>query len=642
MIDYKTVEHKHEFLAEELMAPNASKCDGVRSNMFAANLVQTVVLEEAEIPKVFTRFENQVGEISSAYKKINRKCRVKDVIYRNKNNFVIIIQYLDNKEIDIITVENAVNITENYGYRVDIEDAKKIKVNDILEKDKLIYKSTFYDEHLNLQYGRNLKTLYYAYEGLTYEDGLVISESASKKLTHNAVSKALISINTNDILVNLYGNNEVYKSFPDIGEDIQNGIICSRRRINYDFLLNNLTTNKLQDIATTDTIFYNKTGKIVDIKIFSNATIETLKKNPFNVQFVKYLEQETNYNKSLVHSIEHYMNSHALSNDIAYAYKRAKDALDPAKKWDLEGSSFDNVIIEFKILESKTANIGSKITNRYGGKGVISMILPDHEMPTTEDGETAEVILNPLSIVNRLNPAALYELELNFIANEILKRIKDNNTLENVENNLDIIIAFYNEFNESQALYFSEKIENMNMNERIKILNEFLEFGLIIHQPPFFDNITWDDFSNLYKKYDVHPVKFKGIEEPLIMGDMYLIKLKHEPFSKFSARSAKQLSIKGLPSKSKDFKEYRSPYSTTPIKLGEQELINLLLGNGGKDVISFLNSHSSNKTDREEIIKKILTSKNIYEIESFEDSDENQLSEILQAYLRNIGLELID
>jgi hypothetical protein len=43
-----------------------------------------------------------------------------------------------------------------------------------------------------------------------------------------------------------------------------------------------------------------------------------------------------------------------------------------------------------------------------GGKGCISMILPDEEMPTTEDGEKAEIILSPLGIINRSKHGLAY------------------------------------------------------------------------------------------------------------------------------------------------------------------------------------------------------------------------------------------
>ena len=60
--------------------------------------------------------------------------------------------------------------------------------------------------------------------------------------------------------------------------------------------------------------------------------------------------------------------------------------------------------------------VGDKLSNRYGGKGVISKILPDDKMPHAADGTPLEVMLNPLGIVSRTNPAQLVEVALGKIA----------------------------------------------------------------------------------------------------------------------------------------------------------------------------------------------------------------------------------
>ena len=53
--------------------------------------------------------------------------------------------------------------------------------------------------------------------------------------------------------------------------------------------------------------------------------------------------------------------------------------------------------------------VGDKISNRYGGKGVVAAILPDSEMPTDKKGNPFEMIMSPLGVVSRTNPAQLVE-----------------------------------------------------------------------------------------------------------------------------------------------------------------------------------------------------------------------------------------
>ena len=60
--------------------------------------------------------------------------------------------------------------------------------------------------------------------------------------------------------------------------------------------------------------------------------------------------------------------------------------------------------------------VGDKLTNRHGGKGVVSRIVPVEEMPRMPDGTPIEVILNPLGVLRRLNIGQLYETHTSLLA----------------------------------------------------------------------------------------------------------------------------------------------------------------------------------------------------------------------------------
>ncbi len=60
--------------------------------------------------------------------------------------------------------------------------------------------------------------------------------------------------------------------------------------------------------------------------------------------------------------------------------------------------------------------VGDKLTTRHGGKGVVSLIEDDAAMPVSAEGLRAEVVLNPLGIVRRLNVGTLMELALGRLA----------------------------------------------------------------------------------------------------------------------------------------------------------------------------------------------------------------------------------
>jgi DNA-directed RNA polymerase beta subunit len=80
----------------------------------------------------------------------------------------------------------------------------------------------------------------------------------------------------------------------------------------------------------------------------------------------------------------------------------------------------------FKIVlkYSKSLMEGDKITFRQGGKGTVSKVIADDRMPRTVDGQPLEVMLNPLSLVSRANPATAHEIRLGKVARALGRPIK--------------------------------------------------------------------------------------------------------------------------------------------------------------------------------------------------------------------------
>ena len=77
------------------------------------------------------------------------------------------------------------------------------------------------------------------------------------------------------------------------------------------------------------------------------------------------------------------------------------------------------------ILEERPAEIGDKITNRHGNKGVISLILPESEMPyfyVNREKRVIDVILNPTSVISRVNLGQVLETHFGWIIHEITCR----------------------------------------------------------------------------------------------------------------------------------------------------------------------------------------------------------------------------
>ena len=64
------------------------------------------------------------------------------------------------------------------------------------------------------------------------------------------------------------------------------------------------------------------------------------------------------------------------------------------------------------IANKRKIQIGDKVAGRHGNKGVISAIIPEEDMPFLEDGTPIDIILSPLGVPSRMNLGQLYETML--------------------------------------------------------------------------------------------------------------------------------------------------------------------------------------------------------------------------------------
>ena len=72
--------------------------------------------------------------------------------------------------------------------------------------------------------------------------------------------------------------------------------------------------------------------------------------------------------------------------------------------------------IQVFVAQMRKVAVGDKLGGRHGNKGVIARILPQEDMPFTEDGTPMDIILNPLGIPSRSNLGQLFETHLGMAA----------------------------------------------------------------------------------------------------------------------------------------------------------------------------------------------------------------------------------
>lgn len=75
--------------------------------------------------------------------------------------------------------------------------------------------------------------------------------------------------------------------------------------------------------------------------------------------------------------------------------------------------------IHITVAQVRNVSVGDKLAGRHGNKGVISRILPEEDMPYTEDGKPVDVILTPLGVPSRMNLGQILELHLGMAAHTL-------------------------------------------------------------------------------------------------------------------------------------------------------------------------------------------------------------------------------
>ncbi len=72
--------------------------------------------------------------------------------------------------------------------------------------------------------------------------------------------------------------------------------------------------------------------------------------------------------------------------------------------------------IKIEVAQLRMITAGDKLAGRHGNKGVISKVVPVEEMPYLEDGTPVDIVLNPLSIISRMNLGQILETHLGLAA----------------------------------------------------------------------------------------------------------------------------------------------------------------------------------------------------------------------------------
>lgn len=641
-----------QVLGKELIQPFPANSSGNRKIMYSVHTEQSMALCKPEVPFIQTGFENEFGTRSTSFQTADQSktvlARVERYAMTPGHEYYLIVHNEETNTLDIIHRIGYKYITESFGYLINNSRLDDLVVGSIISKGEVVTKSGGFDEYNNRMDGLNVLLMYVA-KNKTTEDAIEISESCAEKFKSPLIKKISFMINENDILLNLYGNNDIYKVIPDIGEEIKDGILAAVRRENKEEALFSQVFNKLQDINMSDEKITSN-GKVVGIEIHTNNP-DLMENSNYNTQLNMYYQDTRRFYDELIHTVNKLKMNYQceLGYDLQKLIHVGQQVLDGVK-FNLDNNVYSNLQMDIYILEENKLHIGDKLTNRYGGKGIISNILPDELMPMTEDSQRIEMKYNQATVVNRLNPSQLFEMEINSASAAIIRNLNK----QDVIGSLKKIVKFISFFSPTQAEDMEHFISKCNPAAKMEFLNSIINDGNIfmsilpIQEAVSIDTLraVLEEFPETRHGYIYTPMldstntNYRLVKSlrPVLVAKQYVCRLKQYAEEKFSATSMSFSNNKGENSRNKSAGLYKPVYTNTPIRQGEMEIS--ALTHIGDDInVIMLMLYSTAPIGRRSI--RDLLTKNPNDINITLSADaKSRSAEIVNTYLKAIGLKL--
>jgi DNA-directed RNA polymerase beta subunit len=643
--------NNERLLATGLLQPCRNNNSGSRAIMFATHLTHVLPLLGGEKSYVETGYEIRYGDYSSSVTKTDTNYRVVAKIskfgFSPNHHYYLLLENPEEKKLDMIERISYHHVTESYGYLYNNTTLDNIQVGQMIPAGTILQKSLAFDENMNRKDGCNFNVAYMSLDK-NMEDSIIFSDVAAAKLTSPLIKPVEIMINENDIPLNLYGNDDMYKTIPDIGEDIKDSILIALRKEKKEESIYSQSIERLKHCMMSD-VKYALTGKVIDVDIMCN-NIPNLD-NYYYSQFKMYYQELQRMAAEIVATVTQYEAYHyQLSYDVQKLFANAKRILN--KDQYIGKKLFSNIMIRITVLEERELQVGDKTSNRYGGKGVLSTILPQKLMPRFGDNEYVDIILNSNGVYGRENPGQLFELSITHIGCEVLKRVT--NGEYTIDEAFDMIAKYIEFLSPQQAEALRSLVSTMNKDEKLFFIQSFIDDGAIqVSAKPISESVSIDTLAEMYKVFPwvkqveiTVPIKdsngnyrYIKARRPIIVGKQYTFRLKQYAEEKFSATSLSATNIRNENTKSKAARDYRELYSNTPIRFGNMET-NDMIHLGAAYVVTNLLIHSLSPHARRLTEQMFICDPFNIDIK-LDDTSSNRSAEIVNVYLKTIGRRLL-
>ena len=226
--------------------------------------------------------------------------------------------------------------------------------------------------------GKNLLVAYMSWEGLNYEDAIILSR---RVVEEDVLTSIHIEEHEVDARETKLGEEEITRDIPNVSEETladldERGIIRIGAEVTAGDILVGKVTPKGETELTSEerllrAIFGEKAREVRDTSL-----------------------RVPHGQEGIVIGVREF-------ND-------EEDDLNPGVRQT----------VRVYVAQRRKITIGDKMAGRHGNKGVVSKILPVEDMPFLEDGTPVDIILNPLGVPGRMNVGQVLEYHLGWLAHQ--------------------------------------------------------------------------------------------------------------------------------------------------------------------------------------------------------------------------------
>jgi len=352
--------------------------------------------------------------------------------------------------------------------------------------------------------GRNLACCYMPYKGYNFEDGIVISERL-------ALEDKLTSLHGVDVEVIVDRKDKVI-SIVELGKETTKGeTLFKKFPGDLDELLGfDQEQDDDTDVYDGQIVTKSPGGKVVDIEVFSNIDPDT-----FPILKPYIIRTNKKYKKP------------------------------PKEKYTDRGISVKGIKIIFKVEQELRIGLGDKLCNRFGNKGIISLIEKDELMPRTPWGERADIVLNPLGVIGRMNVGQIYELYCGLISKFASIQMVKAKSKSEVLKLFDVIMKGLDTTpGKKFGLKFMSSISKLSDAQFKTMISQIKQTGFFPIIVPPFQAPTYKHIIPLMKKlglksgYNLTLPEFNTkTKSAFPFGYLYIAKLEHIGEMKAHSRS---------------------------------------------------------------------------------------------------------